>query len=220
MNEIQRVSPVVLKATPLKMEKRDNWDVVMAYNGEGDGPYLVDLSHRPRFDLQDANLSARIPFGITVPEIPGQSILENNVLASRMNRTQVSLFHLGNTDGVPVPDEPGYTDVTESTLCIALIGSQVFSICEKLTALDFSARERVTPFLYQGPFSHVPCQIVTLSREGDASGIILTCSRGYGRDMIHAIMDAGAEFKLAPAGETRFLNWISCLQKNTAPTGK
>ena len=58
MKEIQRVSPVVLKSTPVKTEKRDNWEVVMEYHGEGDGPFLVDLSHRPRFDLQDSNLAA------------------------------------------------------------------------------------------------------------------------------------------------------------------
>jgi glycine cleavage system aminomethyltransferase T len=67
----------------------------------------------------------------------------------------------------------------------------------------------VAPFLFQGPFSHVPCQIVTLNKTGEDSGIVLTCSRGYGRDMIHAILDAGDEFNLKPAGENRFRNWIS-----------
>ena len=57
MKEIQRVSPVVIKSTPLKTEQRDNWEVVMEYNNEGDGPYLVDLTHRPRFDLQDGTLA-------------------------------------------------------------------------------------------------------------------------------------------------------------------
>lgn len=211
MKEIQRVSPVVFKSTPLKTEKRDNWDVVMEYSGEGDGPYLVDLSHRPRFDLQDSNLAAVTPFGMTVPETPGSCALENGVLANRMNRTQVSLFNLDGKDDLGMPEETGYTDVTESTLCVAMFGKHVFSICEKLTALDFMDPQRKAPFLFQGPFSHVPCQIVTLSKKGDDSGIILTCSRGYGRDMIHAILHAGEEFTLAPAGEKRFTNWIKSL---------
>ncbi|MCK5349885.1 MAG: sarcosine oxidase subunit gamma SoxG, partial [Desulfobacula sp.] len=62
MKEIQRISPVVFKSSPLKTEKRDNWDVVMEYKEEGDGPFLVDLSHRPRFDLQDSNLADKKPF--------------------------------------------------------------------------------------------------------------------------------------------------------------
>lgn len=211
MKELQRVSPVVFKSTPVKAEIRDNWEVVMEYSGEGEGPYLVDLSHKPRFDLQDANLSAITPFGIDIPEIPGNCVLENGILANRMNRTQVSLFNLAGQDKISMSGESGYTDVTESTLCVALIGKEVFSICEKLTALDFMDPQRIAPFLFQGPFSHVPCQIVTLSKELASAGIILTCSRGYGRDMIQSILHAGEEFKLTPAGENRFTNWIKAL---------
>jgi hypothetical protein len=210
MEEIQRVSPVAFKSTPSKTEKRDSWDVVMEYSGEGDGPWLVDLSHRPRFDLQDTNLSAITPFGLTIPEVPGESVLENGVLANRMNGTQVSLYNLDGQD-ISMPEESCYTDVTESTICVALIGKETFSICEKLTALDFQAPQRKAPFLFQGPFSHVPCQIVTLNKEGDKSGLVLTCSRGYGRDMIHSILDAGIEFNLKPAGEARFTNWMKRL---------
>ncbi len=208
MKDIQRISPVVFKSIPSKKEKRDNWDVVMEYGGEGDGPYLVDLSHRPRFDLQDSNLAAITPFGLKIPEIPGNCLLENGVLANRMNGTQVSLFNLDGQDDVSMPDETGYTDVTESTICVALIGKNIFSICEKLTALDFMDPQRKVPFLFQGPFSHVPCQIITLSKDQNSSGLVLTCSRGYGRDMIASILHAGEEFGLKPAGEQRFTNWI------------
>ena len=209
MKDIRRISPVVVNSTPLKTEERDNWDVVMEYSEEGNGPYLVDLSHRPRFDLQDSNLAAITPFGLKIPETPGNCVLENGILANRMNGTQVSLFNLGGQDDVAMPDDTGFTDVTESTICVALIGKNVFSICEKLTALDFMDPQRKAPFLFQGPFSHVPCQIVTLSKDHDSSGLILTCSRGYGRDMIHSILHAGEEFGLKPTGESRFTNWIN-----------
>jgi hypothetical protein len=209
MKDIQRISPVVFKSTPSKKEKRDNWDVVMEYSGEGDGPYLVDLSHRPRFDLQNSNLAAITPFGIELPEIPGNCVLENGIIANRMNGTQVSLFNLDGQNDVTMPDESRYTDVTESTICVALIGKNIFSICEKLTALDFMDPQKEVPFLFQGPFSHVPCQIVTLSKDHKSSGLILTCSRGYGRDMIDSIIHAGEEFGLKPAGEQRFTNWIN-----------
>ncbi len=211
MKEIQRVSPVVFKSTPVKTETRDNWEVVMEYSGEGDGPFLVDLSHRPRFDLQDSNLAAQKPFGIVIPETPGICVLENGILANRMNGTQVSLYHLDGDDTVIMPDEKEFTDVTESTLCVALFGKNVFSICEKLTALDFMDPQRKAPFLFQGPFSHVPCQMVTLNKAVESSGLILTCSRGYGRDMIDSILHAGEEFGLNPAGETRFTDWIKGL---------
>jgi hypothetical protein len=208
MIKLERISPVEFKSTPVKTERRGSWDVVMEYSTEGDGPYLIDLSHKPRFDLQDSDLAAKTPFGIKLPETPGSSILENGILANRMNRTQVSLYNLGGEDDLSIMDDFGVTDVTESTLFVALLGNSIFSICEKLTALDFMDPTRITPFLFQGPFSHVPCQIVTLNKEGDSSGLVLTCSRGYGKDMIHSILHAGEEFGLKPAGEDRFTTWV------------
>jgi hypothetical protein len=125
-----------------------------------------------------------------------------------MNRTQVSLYNLCGEEDPSILDDFGGTDVTESTLFVALLGNSIFSICEKLTALDFMDPARTTPFLFQGPFSHVPCQIVTLNKEGDSSALVLTCSRGYGKDMIHSILHAGEEFRLKPAGEDRFTAWV------------
>ena len=94
---------------------------------------------------------------------------------------------------------------------LAIIGAPVFAICEKLSSLDFMDNTRETPFLLQGPFSHVPCQIVTLSRDGEKSGVVLTCSRGYAKDMVDAIVHAGEEFGLKPAGEKRLTDWIDSL---------
>ncbi|MFH1155339.1 MAG: sarcosine oxidase subunit gamma SoxG [Pseudomonadota bacterium] len=212
MQEIIRVSPVVFNRTPKKTEKRDHWNVVLEYSDEGSGPWLVDLSHRPRFDLQSTDLKSLQPFGMTVPESPGRSLLRNGMLANRMNRTQVSLYSLGGCEVVPMPSGPGFTDVTEATLCVAMIGKPVFSICEKLSALDFMDPGKQPPFLFQGPFSHVPCQIATLGRDGNMAGLVMTCSRGYGRDMIHTLLAAGREFGLEPAGEIRALDWIEALQ--------
>lgn len=210
MEEIKRYSPVAFKATPLKSEQRDNWNVVLEYQGEGESPFLVDLSHRTRLDLQSSDLVSKKPFGITIPDVPCQAVFEKGILVNRMNRTQTSLYHLDG-DAPDMPSEQEYTDVTENTVFVALIGEAVFSICEKLTALDFMAPEKEVPFLYQGPFSHVPCQIVTLNRDAEKSGVVLTCSRGYGKDMIHAILGAGVEFGLRPAGESRFTQWIKRL---------
>ena len=159
MIELKRISPVVFKRTVVKTEQRDNWEVVLEYSSEGDGPFLVDLSHKPRFDLQNSDLVGKQPFGINLPEIPGSSVLENGILANRMNRTQVSLYNLDGQDNSNIMDDSGVTDVTEATLFIALMGKNIFSICEKLSALDFMDPARVAPFLFQGPFSHVPSAI-------------------------------------------------------------
>lgn len=205
--EIKRQSPVSFPGKPLKMEERDYWTVVLEYENEGEGPYLFDLSHRVRWDLQDTDLSGFQPLGIGVPDTPGKCFFENGVLVNRMNRTQASIWHLG-AENPAEPDSPAYTETTDGTVFLGLVGQNIFAIAEKLSALDFADPAKSAPFLLQGPFSHVPCQVVTLERTIERCGILLTCSRGYARDMTHAILAAGAEFGLQPAGETAFVRWI------------
>lgn len=211
MAGLKRQSPVRFKSNPFKTEVRENWTVALAYDGEGDGPWIVDLSHKTRWDLQDKQIAALTIGELAVPETPGCCTFADNTLINRMNRTQASIYHLGS-EAPALPDFPGYTDVTESTLLIALLGPKAFRVTEKLTNLDVANPDQKTPFLLQGPFCHVPCQIVTLQKNarGDG-GILLTCSRGYGESLICAIQEAGAEFGLRPAGENRFAEWIQGL---------
>ena len=211
MTEIQRYSPVQLKATPRKTELRANWSVVLEYSDEGHGPWLTDLSHKARWDLQDAKIGAQKVCDLGVPETAGYCALAGDVLINRMNATQASVYHLGSATPT-LPADPRYTDVSEATLFIALFGPSAFLLAEKLTNLDLMDPAKEAPFLTQGPFCHVPCQIVTLKKSADSSGgFLLTCSRGYGESMIDAILKAGAEFGLRPAGETRFNGWLAGL---------
>jgi len=208
MENIIRRSPVSFDSRPAKTEMRDNWTVVLEYEAEETGPYLIDLSHRTRWDLQDRDIAKVQPWGIHVPDSPGQCVFENGILINRMNRTQASIWHL-SVETPDAPDDPAFTDVTDTTVFLALYGKDIFCIAEKLTSLDFLDPSRKTPFLLQGPFSHVPCQIVTLEKTAERSGILITCSRGYARDMIASILEAGKEFGLCPAGENAFTNWFN-----------
>jgi len=212
MVEISRQSPVRFRVRPLKTANRDNWSVALAYGGEGKGPWLADLSHKARWDLQNSDVGKKRPGGLAVPDTPGACTFDGETLANRMNRTQVSIFHLG-AEAPVMPEDSSYTDVTESTLFLALFGPKAFLVAEKLTNLDFLDPSRQAPFLLQGPFCHVPCQIVTLEKSTDGSGgFLLTCSRGYADSMVRAILEAGAEFGLRPAGENRFNTWIQDIQ--------
>ena len=211
MNSIFRRSAVSFDAVPAKTEERDSWSVVLEYEDQGAGPYLVDLSHRIRWDMQDAEIGEIRETGIPVPEIPGQCIFNNGLLINRMNRTQASIWHLSG-EPPAFPDNPAFTDTTDSTVFLAVFGKDLFAIMEKLSALDFLDPTRQTPFLLQGPFSHVPCQIVTLQSTSDEPGILMTCSRGYARDMVGAILDAGNEFNLRPAGELAFSEWLAAIR--------
>ena len=212
MTDMKRQSPVRFDARPEASVSRDGWDVVTAYADEGPGPWLVDLSHQPRWDLQDGNLDAIAPAGHAVPGTPGACLMADRILINRMNRTQAALWHLGADGAVVLPSDSAYTDVSEATVFLALFGPGVFTVAEKLTALDFADPGQHAPFLYQGPVCRVPCQVVTLAREdGGSGGVLLTCSRGYARDMVQAILAAGAACGLRPAGENRFRAWLDRL---------
>lgn len=210
MVDIKRVSPVSFGKFPKRTEVRDNWTIAMEYDGEGQGLSIVDLSHLTRLDVQTKDLSGVTPFGVAIPEVPGQSVLEGGVLINRMNGTQASVFQLpGNA--AQRPTDVFVTETTENTLCVAIMGKDVFSFMEKVTNLDFLDPKMTAPFLFQGPCCHVPCQIITLSKDGEKAGLILTCSRGYGKDMIHSLMDSGLEFNMQPAGEEKFSAWVASL---------
>ena len=209
MAEIRRQSPVRFTASPVQTEERDNWTVTLAYKEEGHGPWVTDLAHKARWDLQDSGIQDITPCDLAVPELPGQCTFAGDTIINRMNRTQASIYHLG-TEAPPMPDYQGYTDVSEASVFLALFGPNIFSVAEKLTSLDLTEPGKTAPFLLQGPFCHVPCQIAVLDTDVDG-GFLMTCSRGYGDSMVHAILEAGAEFGLSPAGEKRFGSWIAGL---------
>lgn len=210
MTTIKRRSPVSFKSSPVQAETRGHWTVVLEYADEGSGPHLIDLCHRSRWDVQDANLEQLQPWGAAVPSAPGQCTLQDGMLINRMNRTQASAWHLAG-DAAQDPAESAFTETTDATVFLALIGRQVFAIAEKLSTLDLRQPSKQAPFLMQGPFSHVPCQVAVLNKDGDQPGILVTCSRGYARDMIEAILHAGEEYGLRPAGETAFSRWLEKL---------
>jgi len=213
MVALNRQSPVQFGIPPLSTELHDNWTVAMEYENEGDGPWVVDLAHKVRWDLQDHRIDDLKPCDLLVPGTPGGCTFSGEMLINRQNGTQASIFHLG--DPAPdMPDFPGFTDVTESTLFLALFGPKLFFMAEKLSNLDFMDPEKEAPFLLQGPFCQVPCQIVTLEKSRENSGgVLLTCSRGYGDSMVHGIFKAGEEFGLRPAGENRFRSWLRDLNE-------
>ena len=207
-DNIIRRSPVVFDGTPAQTEVRDNWTVILEYDDQGDGPWLIDLSHRARWDLQDREIDAIQPWGLNIPAAPGLCSYANYLLINRMNRTQSSLWHLAG-DNPASPEGTDFTDVTDATMMLAIIGQDLAPLVEKLTSLDFFNPSNESPFLLQGPLAHVPCQCVMLEKSQNRSGILFTCSRGYAQDMVHAFMAAGAEFGLKPAGESQFQDWIN-----------
>lgn len=201
MNEVRRHSPVSFEVQPVKKEKRGHWSVALKYPDEGEGPHLIDLSHKPKWDVQSSAIDTIQPFGVEIPKTPGRCTLAHGIMACRLNATQARVLILGQEENDP-PNTSEFTDITEGYLLLALAGPNLFSITEKLTSLDLQDPKKPPPYLFQGPFAHVPCQVVVIKRETDNGLLLLSCSRGYARDMADTVLAAGKEAGLRPAGET------------------
>ncbi len=202
---MKRRSPIIFDAEPEAIEARNGWDVVRIYKDEAGQSGLSDLSHWPKWDIQDKDLARISLESADMPVSPGNVSIQNGHIILRLNRTQAIIWQFGN-DGKVRPDHPAFSDVTDAYALLALFGPSTPSIMEKITALDLWSSEKSTPFLLQGPVLHIPMQVVVL---GDQPGIMMAFARGYGQTVADALLDAGAEFDLKPAGEQSFLKCLN-----------
>ena len=198
----KRFSPVKFTTQPAETEIREGWEVVLSYAHEAQGPFLVDLSHRPQWDLQGGNIDTVKPWGRGVPADPGQCNFVDGLLINRMNQTQAAIWNLGAED-LKLPKETCYTDVTDGLCLLALVGAEALAVMEKVSPLDLASPEKIAPYLVQGPVVHIPCQLVVLDK-GDNMTVLMSFSRGYGQAMVEALLDAGSEYGLRPSGERGF----------------
>lgn len=212
MVTFRRRSPVCFKSRPAQTEQREAWEVVLQYDNEGEGPFLIDLSHRTKWDVQDTNISQIQPEGLAIPETPGECAIQNGLVINRLNCTQATVWHLWG-DSPAIPQKLAYTDVTEAFALSALAGrgADVFPIIEKVTPLDILSPDKKPPFLIQGSVFRVPCQIVVLGEKDNASAVLIACSRGYGQSMADELLDAGFQGGLRPGGEVAFSNLVKRL---------
>jgi hypothetical protein len=203
-----RRSPVKFPKAPRKKENRDGWEVVLEYEEQGNGPFLIDLSHVPKWDVQDTRLSSIESWGDRIPEIPGSCTVQNGTLVTRMNPTQAAVWHLLEVDST-IPRQTAYTDITDAYTLMAVLAKDVFSIMEKVTPLDLSSPAWKPPFMFQGPVLRIRCQVVVMGVKEEWATVLIACSRGYGQSMAETLLDAGREWDLRPGGETVFRNWLA-----------
>lgn len=213
--KMERQSPVHLPGKPEKTKMRDHWPVILEYADEGPGPWVVDLSHCHRWDIQGRDLSEALPSEFPLPDSPGGVVLHANGLTGRTGQRQAFLWLFD--DKAAAPPGTGCTETTEGSLCLALLGKDVFRITEKLTSLDLGDPKRKVPCLLLGPFCHVTGQIVVLHNDAADAAVLVACARGFAHDMVHAVLKAGEEFGLRPAGERRFMNQIKSAPASGRP---
>ncbi len=205
MSSVFRQSPVTFQCEAAEKTNHDGWEIVLAFEDESEGPWLVDLSHLQRWDFQHANLDLKTPFGLDMPAEPGQVILQDERLVTRMNRTQAAVWNLTRSDALEVPEVMNFTDLTDAHCMLAVLGQGVPQVMENVSNLDLFRPDRQVPFLTQGPVMHIPCQVVTVAIDC----VLMTFSRGYGQSFADAMLHAASGCKLMPGGEELFSRWLS-----------
>ncbi len=208
MDSLKRVSPLNFGMDPEETEELNGFEVVLKYKGESKGPALIDLSHRPRWDLQDGTLNKFNSASLPVPEVPGRVAAKDGFVVNRLNRTQAVIWALKGK-GPAMPEGPSSTDITDNSAVLGLVGPNVFRVLEKVCPLDLTPANSQAPYLIQGPIMRVPAQFVVLEGVDDNPGVVVSFSRGYGPKMVEVILEAGVEFGLKPAGEKRFSEWYA-----------
>lgn len=204
---LTRRSPVAFDAPPLATESRDGWEVVTSYADEGGGPWLVDLSHRARWDLQDRDLSERRPFDLAVPARPGEVAVGGGLMINRMNGTQAAIWHVGPGPAPSTPAGVSHTETTDSHCWLAVLGDAAPAALERVTNLDLFPPGRQGPFLTQGPVMHIPCQVVTWAPDL----VLIALSRGYGQTFVEALLHSARDVGLRPGGEKVFTHRAAAL---------
>ncbi len=205
MSSVFRQSPVTFRCDAAEKTTDDSWEIVLAFEDESEGPWLVDLSHLQRWDFQHANLDLKTPSGLDMPAEPGQVILHDERLVTRMNRTQAAVWNLTRSDALEVPEVMNFTDLTDAHCMLAVLGQGVSQVMESVSNLDLFRPDRPVPFLTQGPVMHIPCQVVTVAIDC----VLMTFSRGYGQSFADAMLHAATGCKLRPGGEEVFSRWLS-----------
>ncbi len=200
-----RRSPIQFQSVVAESEHRGGWEVAHRLEDEGDGPWLIDLSHRARWDYQDTAIGDHRPLGLSVPPNPGDVVIDGGLVISRMNRTQVSIGHIGAGDPPKTPNEVAYTDTTDSHAWVAVLGAPTPDVLEAISNLDLFAPGRQKPHLTQGPVLHVSCQVITLA----ADGVLMAMARGYGQSFVDGVLHSTRALDVRPAGERRFNDWTA-----------
>ncbi|MFH0845459.1 MAG: hypothetical protein V1930_08270 [Pseudomonadota bacterium] len=204
----RRVSPLNMRMGPDGVTRRDGWEIPLTYVGEktSHSPFIVDLSHVPKWALQGRGLDDMRPAGFILPPKPGEVTFERRTLITRLTPRECHIMALG--DEIPRFEGPQYTDVTDAFASFAVVGARCMEILNKLSSVDLEVPGRAVPRAAQAPIEDVTSLIIRLEGENNTPGLIVSVARGYGHFFLDIFMDAGKEFHVAVAGWERFAGWL------------
>ncbi len=207
-----RTSPIEFNLEPAIAAEVDGWEVVREYKDRKSGPVLIDLSHRPSWDIQNKDILSCAQPEMNIPAEMNDIIKQGNLFVSRMNQTQCQIWSLDGKMPSLEPVKTCCTEITDGQAVLALMGTHLDRVFETMTPLDMFKPGDVGMRLFQAPLFHIPCRILVLDRSEKMQVVIIACVRGYGNDMAKAILASCAPHGLTPAGEDVFSAWLGSAQ--------
>jgi len=219
---LKRVSPLDIALEPERVLARNGWEIPLAYVGERTRSdiFVTDLSHVPKWTVQGPDLDSLRPAGLSLPARPGMIYLDGGLLAARATPSECRIMALG--EEIPTFNETSFTDVTDAYAAVAVVGARCFDVLEKLSSIDLVGSS--SPRAALAPVEDITCLLVRVEGKDGVPGFILAGARGYGHFFLEALLDAGREYSIQPAGWERFSNWIARAtsgvgQKRVEPSG-
>ena len=177
--------------------------MVLEYEGEGGGPWLVDLSHLQKWDCQDMELDSTAPFGLSMPAEPGQVVFQDGKIITRMNRTQAMITCLRTGDSIESVERA--LGIHRRNGCVLHAGRSgarnilCDGTCEQ--SGHFSSRAGTDAV----PDARADNAHSCSSRDsGPVDCVLMSFSRGYGQSFSDAILHAASGCDLRPGGENVF----------------
>ncbi len=204
-----RTSPIKFDLEPAVVEEIDSWKVVLEYKNQKTGPLLIDLSHRPSWDIQNNDILSFNKSDFCISNDMNGVTRQGNLFVSKMNQTQAQIWSLDGKIPALESFESSCTDITDGQAVLALVGKDLDQVFESMLPLEMFKPGETGMKLFQAPLFHIPCQILALDRSEKMNVVIISCPRGYGNDMAKAILKSAEQQGLAPGGENIFSSWLN-----------
>ena len=207
---MKRMSPVRMPLEADKTEVRNHFEVVLAYGGETSGPSLVDLSHLSKWEIDGANPDEQLKkMGLTLPGKPGQAFLSDEKAVCRLTPTRALIWDFRDGEGDAWKEAKVSNDLTDGSALFFMTGEALLSIMERLTELDLKFKKDSNLLFLQGPVVGIPAKILLGMNQKHQTGMFISVGRGFGQSLVDAILSAGEEADISPAGENIFFRWLS-----------
>lgn len=205
---MKRISPVRMPLKAEKTEIRNYFEVKLSYQGETSGPSLVDLSHISKWEIETSDLDKKMnDINFSVPLKPCDAFLSKKKAVCRLTSTRVLIWDFDGRDDELLKQSGTFNDLTDGNALFFLTGEGLLSIMERLVEMDLDLKNQSDLLFLQGPVIGVPAKILVCINQQYQMGMFISVGRGFGQSIADAILAAGAETDISPAGEYVFSRW-------------